>query len=576
MYEVSEDFMTAMRGEPYQRIRGIIECTNGDDILLDDTNLLDDIQTESQCVENLDTFNFGELYTGSTEFTVCIDGIVASELRYGLVILEFGAVLENGETEWIPLGQWDIMTADRTSENQVKIKGYDMTNRLKVPLTDHTIGRLTIESAMKQIEKDCGVEFEQTPQELQELFFNPETPWVNISAVFGNQFHNTGWDEVRAISQVLGGFAFANRHGRIEFKRFDQRYRSDGGSFVIPAKRRFSVKLAEDYCISPSVAYTYSNGKVSEFGSGKWVLNFANNRYLDTLNKGVRSIFYNIAYMVRHWKAGEIEFYGNPAIDLGDMVHLSGGVVKNQFIEGAEIATAFLVCGIRWKFRGGQTLISSGVSESSTSSSSGSSGGSGVSGSVTYQTTINQTEKVKKVDLNAVSGFLFEEFTAVRGAYSCRSDTTVFTACTFVFLGTETSTVTASLTVDGVQHSLQPRVTLHENEYTTLNFQVSETMSGGTHSVEIVLTGNGEIESADAYVWGQNVTDESPEHTEDEDYTYTVTDGLTTVTGYRGQSKYPNIPTILGGGRTTIIGNTAFSDSLITAVYIPDGVTEIQ
>ncbi len=115
MYEVSQDFMTAMNGQPYQRIRGVIECMNGEDIVLDDTNLLDDIQTESQCVENLDSFNFGELYTGSAEFTVCIDGIVASELRYGLVILEFGVVLESGQTEWIPLGQWDIVTADRTS-----------------------------------------------------------------------------------------------------------------------------------------------------------------------------------------------------------------------------------------------------------------------------------------------------------------------------------------------------------------------------------------------------------------------------------------------------------------------------
>ncbi|MCM1008835.1 MAG: hypothetical protein NC485_13145 [Ruminococcus flavefaciens] len=61
-----------------------------------------------------------------------------------------------------------------------------------------------------------------------------------------------------------------------------------------------------------------------------------------------------------------------------------------------------------------------------------------------------------------------------------------------------------------------------------------------------------------------------------EDFIYTVSNGLATVTGYKGNKNLVEIPSNLGGGATTIIDKTAFTESEITGVWIPEGVTEIR
>lgn len=55
-----------------------------------------------------------------------------------------------------------------------------------------------------------------------------------------------------------------------------------------------------------------------------------------------------------------------------------------------------------------------------------------------------------------------------------------------------------------------------------------------------------------------------------------IADDATTVTGYIGNRKLLEIPPYLGGGATTIIDKTAFTESEITGVWIPEGVTEIR
>lgn len=90
------------------------------------------------------------------------------------------------------------------------------------------------------------------------------------------------------------------------------------------------------------------------------------------------------------------------------------------------------------------------------------------------------------------------------------------------------------------------------------------------------MRGNADIADIQAFVWGQDITGESPEITDENDYTYTTNNGITTVTGYIGKSLYPQIPDDLGNGKTLYIDKNSFSDSEIESVYIPDGVTEIR
>ena len=60
-------------------------------------------------------------------------------------------------------------------------------------------------------------------------------------------------------------------------------------------------------------------------------------------------------------------------------------------------------------------------------------------------------------------------------------------------------------------------------------------------------------------------------------YTYTVSGGQATITGYTGSSAILNIPSELGGSRVTAIGEECFrGNTRITRVTIPDGVSVID
>lgn len=147
-----------------------------------------------------------------------------------------------------------------------------------------------------------------------------------------------------------------------------------------------------------------------------------------------------------------------------------------------------------------------------------------------------------------------------------------FIDCTMIVTGNEL--LTATIKINGIQQDLQPKINL--NGYETLHFTLPVKISGGKHNIEILANGTAEIEQIQAIVWGQELKEETPDITEDSDYTYTVRDNLTTVTGYTGVSLYPSIPDDLGGCKTSYIGYGAFSGTKIENCYIPDGVTEIK
>ena len=559
--ELKKQFFQEIENSSVQKISGKITRIDGEIIYLGEKNLLDDVSINYQCTSDENIFNFGEMYVGSAEIMVNLSEEDVNLVQGGELQLNFS--LQDIFNECIPMGVWDIVSVERDTNGIVKIKGYDHLNRLNVPITDNTIGAIYMKSALKQVSRDAKVEFAQTIEELQEIF-------GEAIQSFASSFYSSCWDEVKAIAQFLGCFVFANREGKIEFRNF-----SSTPVLDIPAEKRFSTKISDYQYSVKGISYTDDFGQTVTYAgsNGSCILGFSENKYIWSTEKNPETAYYNdlkrIAYNVgcyqnpaidTKWSPGEIEYYGNPALDVGDMVQIVGSTYNNS---------NFLITSISWQFRAPQILISAGAPETSTTVSSGSSGSSGT---VTSYTTINQTSNISAIELKKYCGEIFAERTIAKGTFSCVRETWIFIDCTMIVTGNEL--LTATIKINGIQQDLQPKINL--NGYETLHFTFPVKISGGKNNIEILANSTAEIEQIQAVVWGQEVTAETPDITEDSDYTYTVEDNLTTVTGYTGVSLYPSIPDDLGGGKTAVIGYEAFKKTKIENCYIPDGVTEIK
>ena len=240
----------------------------------------------------------------------------------------------------------------------------------------------------------------------------------------------------------------------------------------------------------------------------------------------------------------------------------------------------FLITGISWTFRGQQVLTSAGLPDVSTLESNGSSSvsSSGSSGGGLVQINqITQTLTLRTVPLDTFTPELTgNRETIARGGFAVKEAVEGWVNVGVVFLPTANSTGKITVLLDEIAQVYQPIYTLKTGEYISISCNVPISPDGGKHAVRIVASGKAQIVDITASVWGQDIKEHPMDYTFTDDYTYTIANNKATVTGYTGDSLTPEIPDVFEGAPTTIIGETAFTDSAIESVRIPEGVTEIQ
>lgn len=513
-------------------------------------------------------FNYGGMYVGTMECTLNLPYSMKDELKGGTVTLDFGAEASSG-IEYIPLGVWTVNTCTRAQGDRVKLSCTDCLGKL---LTDTEaakksfVGVVTVASLMKHVTALTGVQFAQTLEELEEL-----TERNLDTEIFATHYGSTAWEEVRAIAQITGCFAFADREGRIAFRRLD----NTSPVLTIPAERRHKSQLEEytytvrglsytdswGVTVSRDISGAISSGAVLGLTDCMLVWDSADSPdtqyayYLDKITPNIKDISFT---------PGEIEYYGNPALDVGDYVTLTGGTAEYSG------ETSFMICTNSWKFRGPQKLTCCGFSET----------GSDSSGSASKETeqirTVNVTKTIKYILAVTSEGTIFPETRQLaRIDFSARSQTPVFMECTILLGADVTSNVYLYVKFDDALQTFVPVQTVREGEYTTCHYSLPLTAAGGTHSIVLSASGDARAESISCCVWGQNIAEISPQPTESTEYIYLIEDGEAEIIYYIGDKTFPEIPSQLEGASVTSIAATAFDYSDITAVYIPDGVTEI-
>ena len=567
MYRVTEQFQNALQTSAVQHIRGTLKDLTGRETEITD-NLCGDIRTESQCVSDSMQFGIGGMYAGSMECTLNLPYSMKDELKGSEISLDFG--VETGEsTEWIPLGIWTVSECTRSSNNRIKLRCYDNLRKLLCDTEEEKrsfVGVVSIDRLMKHVTSLTGVGFAQTLDELKKL-----SPWNLETDIFATHYGSTAWEEVRAIAQILGCFAFANRFGKIEFRRLD----NTEPVLEITADRRHDAKLEEYTYSLKGLKYTDSNGytavrSISGARPDGAVTGFSDNflvwenhgsdeqygYYIENIIPNLRSIRYT---------PGEVSYYGNPALDVGDYVLILGG------ISGASAAVPFLVCCNTWQFRGAQTLTACGFSEAGTDDISA------TSKEMQQIRTINVTKSISAIDAESFPGEIFQtERTIAEIDFSCRAPTEIFIECGMTVFGSESGTASVFFYVDESVQNYNPMFTVHGNEYTAQHFGLHKSVSGGSHNIAVTVSGSGRVRQLEAYVMGQNITGLSSEPTSDDDYIYEISDGGATVLYYVGDASAPEMPAALGGAQVKRIEATAFSYADITSIYIPDGVERIE
>ena len=581
MYHINNDrdrqtaFNQAVESGAIQHLRGTIGFGNGDKIYFgdwsEDRHPVDIIGTPSynkQCTSNTDVFGVGQLYTGTARVTLALEERRADELRGAELTMEFGI---EGFDERIPLGRWTVSDPKRDSVSQVTISAVDCIAKLGVEITDKYVGVLPLAGRMAKVEELTGIEFAQTEQEITALMdYAGGIPR-------GSSYCKTCRDEITAIAQMIGGFAFANREGKLEFRRF-------GSDMVwqIRPEYRQNAKLSEyTYCVG-GVAYVDQRGhrttvswESEDTANTTAAITLSGNPYIwerfdDYADEQYREFLAPIAFALQDlpkWVPGQIEYYGNPAFDIGDIISINDG------INGENVRTLFLITTDSWQFRAPQTLISAGADNGSGSiSSSG-----GVSSYQQVVNNVNLTKNIVSVPMEAYLGEVTDEpRTIADGAFSVRSQTTVFAYISAEILGSENSDVIMTWHCDGELQTMRATNTVSAGETRTVTSMLCITADQGARTVTAECSGNAEITHLTAYIWGQNITAEQPDYTGAEDYEYITENGITTITRYIGTSRKPSVPSWLGGAPVKIIASGAFMGTEVEWVYIPKGVEEIQ
>lgn len=522
MYPVTEAFQKAIESGKVQHIRGSVTDITGTVTELDDSNLLGAPKYDKQCVENPEVFNFGEMYVGTAEVTVRMPGVLTNRFRGGELRLEFGVDISESETEWIPLGVWDITDPKRETGDRIVLRCSDRMNRLQVRCDDNSTGVIFLQSVLDFVSEKAGVEFAQTAEEIAEMIKTPVHILHKIS------FAETCWDEVRMISQLVGGFAFANREGKIEFRKI-----TDIGYFI-EAEKRFDMSLCEYSLGVSEVSYTDRHGRTYTTSSYSMEvgakLSFSENGYIPSVEYKMNTDLIDALRQNLNgvWTPGTVEFYGNPALDIGDRLYVVGGINGKKY-------NRFLIGTDSWQFRSRQTIISPGVAENGIISSAG---GSSSGSSASSVTNVAVTKMLNTVNLEKRSGELYEgEKTAAEGGFSCKSATNCFLSFAAVFLAEKDCTAAIKVYLNGVAQEFRTKLTLHAGEFSTASFTMPLSVDAGTHTVSVTASGLAELQDVSAFVFGQEITEKAPQYTSGEDYRYTVNNGISTVTAYLGTSR---------------------------------------
>ncbi|MGB7595764.1 MAG: hypothetical protein WBL80_09420 [Erysipelotrichaceae bacterium] len=275
------------------------------------------VQYSNQCVDR-DDFSIGSVFAGTLKLSL-VDSVTALDLKGAKLSLESGLVTSVGVVEYVPIGVFTIIDAVHRL-TAIVITAMDNMILLDVDLLDSLVG--TPDQLLSEITAATGVLIENTSV----AAFPNGTDSITATPC---ESLKTYRDLLMWLSEYLAAFATMSRTGKIWIRRVH-----DTPVGQIPAIVRFKSPMIKDESVKITglaakfsstmypfnLAFTPNDGKTFSLGDNPLFWS------LDDTQAGVRleAILNELGTV--DYVPSEVEYNGNPALDVGDSVWLMGTV----------------------------------------------------------------------------------------------------------------------------------------------------------------------------------------------------------------------------------------------------------
>lgn len=336
MYQVSEDFIEQINKHTrIEHVRGMIGTVS-----FNDSNVMS-MTVNNRCSDTSDV-TFGSAYIGQLDATFVNVAIPRGFWRDQTITLEWGIVLEDESVEWIPVGVFDIASAE-WSDVGVTVKANDRMAKLDRTFSAIQTSASSLYSFAAYACSECDVDFDLTAEECQALPNGDQ-----IIGLYPENDIKTWRDLMSWLGQIVGGFVTATRDGKITIRSFaDSDVVDEWGVY-----ERVVGSMFSDYTtlydgisivnIADSTLSYYSAGD----GEGS-AIKLGSNPFLqygtDFSRDSQRQTVAQVAHMI-DWTPFRVTTLSNLIYDLGDLIECTGGVA----------GTGSLTCGVmcyEWTFK---------------------------------------------------------------------------------------------------------------------------------------------------------------------------------------------------------------------------------
>lgn len=315
MYIVSPEFITALHAEArFERVRGTVGGVS-----FDDSNVLS-LSFSNRCSDTAE-ISIGYCYVGELQITFTNVNINRGEWRDKEIYLEWGLVLADDSVEYIPVGYFTINEAT-WSGSGITVKAFDNISKLdkacSVTETDGTVYDLLSLAAY-----ETGLTLGQSQADIEALPNGTER-----FALYPNSDIKTWRDFVAWVSQLVVGFCYAGRDGKLYVKSYDDLTSVD--SFT-DEERDIGTTFSDYTTAYDGISVVLIESQITKYfsaGTGGAVINLGSNPFLQYGKDTLITQCQNIAEVVA--KISLVPFnstiLSSVVYDLGDVITCTGGL----------------------------------------------------------------------------------------------------------------------------------------------------------------------------------------------------------------------------------------------------------